>query len=211
MEALLSDPNREIICVTLLKFNAKAKSFHVAVRGNFPAARGFAKPDTYTTTRRRAVGNESSSKRSSESSSKRSSESSSKTIIGVIIKNGQSEESSMGRIIRRFIGRFIGIIIGIISGNINPNRQTINALSTGHRDIESTTTPLRAIDRAFLRAIRQASRHHGAANDPNGTPHAEPTPRYTQAVGPPPGLRRTNRRDTRKWDDSRSGRRRKDT
>jgi len=195
VEALLSDPNREIICVTLLKFNAKAKSFHVAVRGNFPAARGFAKPDTYTTTRRRAVGNESSSK----------------TIIGVIIKNGQSEESSMGRIIRRFIGRFIGIIIGIISGNINPNRQTINALSTGHRDIESTTTPLRAIDRAFLRAIRQASRHHGAANDPNGTPHAEPTPRYTQAVGPPPGLRRTNRRDTRKWDDSRSGRRRKDT
>ena len=126
MEALLSDPNREIICVTLLKFNAKAKSFHVAVRGNFPAARGFAKPDTYTTTRRRAVGNESSSK----------------TIIGVIIKNGQSEESSMGRIIRRFIGRFIGIIIGIISGNINPNRQTINALSTSHRDIESTTTPL---------------------------------------------------------------------
>ena len=70
MEALLSDPNREIICVTLMKFNNKAKSFHVAVRGNFPAARDFAEPDTYTTTRRRAVGNESSSKSSSEISSR---------------------------------------------------------------------------------------------------------------------------------------------
>jgi len=39
------------------EFNAKAKSFHVAVWGNFPAACDFAEPDTYTTTRRRAVGN----------------------------------------------------------------------------------------------------------------------------------------------------------
>jgi len=47
VEALLSDPNREIICDTLMKFSAKAKSFHIAVRGNFPAARDFAEPDTY--------------------------------------------------------------------------------------------------------------------------------------------------------------------
>ena len=51
MEALLSDPNQEIICDTLMKSSAKAKSFHVAVRGNFPAARDFAEPDTYTMTR----------------------------------------------------------------------------------------------------------------------------------------------------------------
>jgi len=57
VEALLSDPNREIICVTLMKFNAKAKSFHVAVRVTFPAARDFAEPDTYMTTCRGAVGN----------------------------------------------------------------------------------------------------------------------------------------------------------
>jgi len=41
-----------------MKSSAKAKSFHVAVRGNFPAARDFAEPDTYTTTRRRVVGND---------------------------------------------------------------------------------------------------------------------------------------------------------
>ena len=35
----------------LMKFNAKAKSFHVVVRGNFPAACDFAEPDTYATTR----------------------------------------------------------------------------------------------------------------------------------------------------------------
>jgi len=52
----------------LMKFNVKAKSFHVAVRGNFPAARDFAEPDTYTTTRRQAVGKGSSSEESSESS-----------------------------------------------------------------------------------------------------------------------------------------------
>jgi len=57
VEALLSDPNREIICVTLMKFNAKAKSFHVAVWGNFPTAHDFAEPDTNTTSCRRAVGN----------------------------------------------------------------------------------------------------------------------------------------------------------
>jgi len=68
VEALLSDPNREIICVVLMKFNVKAKSFQVAVRGNFPAAGDFAEPDTYTTTCRRAVGKGSSSEESSESS-----------------------------------------------------------------------------------------------------------------------------------------------
>jgi len=41
-----------------MKSSAKVKSFHVAVRGNIPAARDFAVPDTYTTTRRRAVGND---------------------------------------------------------------------------------------------------------------------------------------------------------
>jgi len=40
----------------LMKFNVKAKSFHVMVRGNFPAARVFAEPDTYTTTRGQVVG-----------------------------------------------------------------------------------------------------------------------------------------------------------
>jgi len=41
-----------------MKSSAKAKSFQVALRGNFPTARDFAEPDTYTTTRRRAVGND---------------------------------------------------------------------------------------------------------------------------------------------------------
>jgi len=76
VEALLSDPNREIICVTLMTFNAKAKSFHVAVLGNFPAARDFAEPDTYMTTRRRAVGNRFSSEELSESSAESSPQSS---------------------------------------------------------------------------------------------------------------------------------------
>ena len=40
-----------------MKFNAKAKSFHIAVWGNFPAARDFAEPDTNTTSCRQAVGN----------------------------------------------------------------------------------------------------------------------------------------------------------
>jgi len=75
VEALLSDPNREIICVTLMKFNAKAKSFHIAVRGNFPTARDSAEPDTYTTNRQRAVGNWSSSEDSSILSAESSPES----------------------------------------------------------------------------------------------------------------------------------------
>jgi len=50
VEALLSDPNREIICVTLMKFNTKVKSFYVTLRGNFPTARDFAEQHTYTTT-----------------------------------------------------------------------------------------------------------------------------------------------------------------
>jgi len=41
-----------------MKSSAKAKSFHVAVRGNFPTARDFAEPDNYTTTHRQAVGND---------------------------------------------------------------------------------------------------------------------------------------------------------
>jgi len=41
-----------------MKSSAKAKSFHVAVRGNFPPARDFAKPDTYTMICRQAVGND---------------------------------------------------------------------------------------------------------------------------------------------------------
>ena len=61
MEALLFDPNREIICDKQIKSNAKVKRFHVVVWGNFPAARDFAESDTYTTTRQRAVGNGSSS------------------------------------------------------------------------------------------------------------------------------------------------------
>ena len=59
MEALLSDPNSEIICDMLMKSRAKGKSFHVAVWGNFPAARDFAELDTYTMTRRQTVENQS--------------------------------------------------------------------------------------------------------------------------------------------------------
>jgi len=57
VEVLLSDPNREIICDMLMKSNAKVKSFHVVVQGNFTPARDFDEPDTYTTTCRQAVGN----------------------------------------------------------------------------------------------------------------------------------------------------------
>jgi len=52
VEALLSNPNRSIICDTLMKSNAKVKSFHVVVQGNFPTACDFDEPDTYTKTRR---------------------------------------------------------------------------------------------------------------------------------------------------------------
>jgi len=162
VEALLSDPNREIICVTLMKFNAKAKSFHVAVRGNFPAARDSAKPDTYTTTRRRAVGNRSSSEDSSTSSAESSPESAKHH------RNHQSESS------------------------------IINGPPTGHPDIESTTIPAsdpssealpwnreRSVERVVAtepQTIRRVSRRHGTAN--------EPPQRYSQAIRPPPGLRR---------------------
>jgi len=65
-----------------MKSSAKAKSFHVAAQGNFPAARDFAEPDTYTSgwqpdTEIISTIITSIIKRSSESSSKRSSESSS--------------------------------------------------------------------------------------------------------------------------------------
>ena len=121
MEALLSDPNREIICDTLLKSNAKA---NVAVRGNFPAARDFAEPDTYTTTCRRAVGNRSSSEVSSESSPRH---------------------------------------------RVNDHPPT--------SDPSSKLSP-RSRKRSNKQAIRKP-------------------PRYEQAAGRPPGLRRTDRRDTR--------------
>jgi len=51
VEALLFDPNREIICDKQIKSNTKVKSFHVVVWGNFPAVRDFDEPDTYTMTR----------------------------------------------------------------------------------------------------------------------------------------------------------------
>jgi len=76
VEALFFDPNREIICVTLMKFNAKTKSFHVTVQGNFPTAHDFAEPNTYTTTRQQVVGNQSSSEESWESSAESSPQSS---------------------------------------------------------------------------------------------------------------------------------------
>jgi len=76
VEALLSDPNREIICDTLMKSNAKVKSFHVVVRGNFPEARDFDEPDNYTTIHRQAVGNRSSLEKSSVSSAESSPQSS---------------------------------------------------------------------------------------------------------------------------------------
>jgi len=128
------------MCVTLMKFNAKTKSFHVAVRGNFPTARDSAEPDTYTTTRRRAVGNRSSSESSSKQSSLQSSN----------------------------------------------DQRTIHR-SPRHRvdDHPPTSDP---------------------TSDPTGDPTGDPTndaanepQQHSQAVGPPPGSRRTNRRnDTHK-------------
>jgi len=41
-----------VILFMLMKSSAKAKSFHVMARGNFPAARDLAEPSTYTTPRR---------------------------------------------------------------------------------------------------------------------------------------------------------------
>ena len=82
------------------------------------------------------------------------------------------------------------------------NRLTINGQSTGHQDNESTTIPTsdpssesspwyreRSVERVVAtepQTIRRASRRHRAAN--------EPPPRYSQAIRPPPGLHRTNRR-----------------
>jgi hypothetical protein len=48
-----------------MKSNAKAKSFHVAVRGSFPAARDLAEPNTYTTPRRERSINQSMNNRQS--------------------------------------------------------------------------------------------------------------------------------------------------
>jgi len=111
------------------------------------------------------------------------------------------------------------IIIGIISGTINPKWSIINGPPTGHQDNELSTLPLRAVNRAILRAIlqtihrtiRRVRRHHRTERYERsvervvtaGLASNEP-PRYKQAAGPPPGLCRTNRRDTSKP----SGRRR---
>jgi len=65
VEALLSDPNREIICDTLMKFSAKAKSFHIAVRVISPLHETLPSR-IHTTTCQRAVGNRSSSEESAE-------------------------------------------------------------------------------------------------------------------------------------------------
>ena len=49
-KALLADQSR-VILFTLMKSSAKANSFHVAARGNFPSAHDLAEPNTYTTPR----------------------------------------------------------------------------------------------------------------------------------------------------------------
>jgi len=59
-----------------MKFNAKVKSFHVTVWGNFPAAHDSGELDTYTMTQQRAVGNRSLLEESSESSAESSPQSS---------------------------------------------------------------------------------------------------------------------------------------
>ena len=127
-----------------MKSNAKAKSFHVAVRGN---------PPQHVT-------------------------SPSRTLIRRPATSGWQQKES------------------IIETNINREDSSESSAShqppTGHQDIESTTIP--------IRAIRRACRRHGTTNDQSN----EPPPRYSQAAGPPPGLHRTNRRDTSKP----SGRRR---
>jgi len=148
-----------------MKSSAKVKSFHVAVRGNFPAACDFAEPDTCTTTRRRAVGNESTS--SAESSP-------------------ESAQHHRNNLRNHHLNRLN--IIGMISGITHHlNRRTINGPPTGDPDIESLTFPQRAIRRASCRhgpegsieravateprAIRRASCRHGAANDPTPKPY----------------------------------------
>jgi len=88
-EALLSDPNREIIRDMLMKFNAKAKSFHVAVQGNSP----------------------------------------------------QHVTLPSRILIRLLADKHFATINRRDQRNHHPDRLTINGLSTGHPDIESTTLP----------------------------------------------------------------------
>ena len=167
------------------------------MRGNFPAARGFAEPDTYTTTRRRAVGNESSSK----------------TIIGII-----------SRIITSIAKRLTHYLPVTQTSSQRPSpyersyeRSTGNDPTSDPTSVQPRTilrAIIRAIKRAILRAILQTMLRMNRSNTrkASGRPwarvertaatiltslwhDAEPTPRYAQAIGPPPGLRRTNRCD----------------
>ena len=174
-EALLSGPHREIIRDTLMKSNAKAKSFHVAGRGNFPAARDFAEPDTYTTTRRRAGGN--------------------LTSIGIII-------GIISRIIndQRVIN---GPPTG--HPDIEPTTTPLRAIRRASHRHGAANEPPPRYERSVERVVatepqtnrrrkRTAAAILASRQAAAGLASNEPPPRYSQAVRPPPGLRRTNRR-----------------
>jgi len=173
-----------------MKSSAKAKSFHVAAQGNFPAARDLAKPNTYTTPRqgqrRKKRSSESSSKLSSLSSSKPSSESSSKPSSESSSKRSSTSSAESSPESAKH------------HRNDQSESSIINRPPTGHPDIESTTIPAsdpsskaspwnreRSVKRVVAtepQTICQVSRRHRTAK--------EPPLRYSQAIRPPRGLRR---------------------
>ena len=132
-----------------MKSSTKTKSFHAAVRGNFPTAHDFSELDTYMTTRRRVVAN--------------------RRINRII-------ETIIGIIIETIIGIIIETIIGMtkISGQ-RPSPRTIRRASRCHRTandplIESSPwNRKRSVERVIateLQTIRRSKRRHNTRKPP---------------------------------------------
>ena len=150
-------------CDTLMQFNAKAKTFHIAVRGNFPAARDFAEPEylyeRLPTSPQQGRKNHRNHQRTTYWSPRHR-------------VNDHPPERSVGRV--------------VATEPPTVNRQRTTYRSPRYRVNDQPHG--RSVERVLAtepRAIRRASRCHGTANDPSN----ETPPRYPQAVWPLPGLR----------------------
>jgi len=199
----LSDPiERLSTCDALMKSSAKAKSFHVAVRGSSP--QHMTSPSRIL---KRVVGNltPKSSAQSSLQSSKRSSESSSEesTESSNDYRNHQQNHQPKTVDHQRTTYRSSRQrVVDPPPTSGQPSDPTSDPSNDPPNDPPSESSPR---NRA-IRAIRRASRHRRACIERTAAIQAsrraaaglvsnEP-PRYEQAVGPPPGLRRTDRRDS---------------
>ena len=178
-----------------MKSSAKAKSFHVVARGNFPAARDFAEPNTYT----------SGWQPDTEIIS---------TIITSIIKESTKSSNNYQNHQRNHQPKTVNHQRTTCRSS---RQRVVNPPPTGGQPSDPTSDPTNDPPNGppsessprsrAIRAIRRASRHRRACIERTAAIQAsrwaaaelvsnEP-PRYEQAIGPPPGLRRTDRRDTR--------------